>query len=92
MSIHNLKRFIGTYKIKCVKNGGLTLANYGQYSFAQDEEIDLLAKTTHIAIRAGTYHTACMMCNDPALEIASLINAGDLVITENMPPELEFLS
>jgi len=77
---------LGTYKIKCVKVGGYTLTGYGQYAFAENEEIDLLAQTTPTTLRAGNHHTANAMCKDTTYEIAQLITAGDFVITEITPP------
>lgn len=73
---------LGSYKIKCIKVGGVTLTNYGQYEFSEDEEIDLLDSELPDTIRVGNYLTAQNMCEDIGFEIAQRIQAGEFEITE----------
>lgn len=81
----------GVFKIKCVKVGGITLTNYGQQSFSENEELDLLDAETPAALRAGSYSTADTMCRDPARELAQRIAAGEFIITERAVPDMRSL-
>ena len=81
----------GVYKIKCVKPGGHTLINYGQYSFSENEEIDLMDQNLPDTLRCGNWWTARTMCTDTGYEIAQLIEAGDFIVTETAPPTVDEL-
>jgi len=78
----------GVYKIKCVKAGGHTLTNYGQYAFTENEEIDLLDQNLPATIRCVDWWTADNMCRDTGFEIAQLMVAGDFVVVEKRQPDL----
>ena len=78
----------GTYRIRCQRPGGLTLQGYGQFSFKQDQEVDLLDEALPPTLRAGSYATAHNMCADQAYELAQLIAAGDLVVVERRSPRI----
>lgn len=78
----------GVYKIKCVKAGGHTLTNYGQFAFSEGQEVDLLDAGLPDTIRAGSYWTAENMCRDTGYEIAQLIAAGDFIVVERREPDL----
>lgn len=80
---------LGVYKIKCVKPGGHTLINYGQYAFSENEEIDLMDQNLPDTIRCGNWWTANTMCKDQGFEIAQLIAAGDFIITESIMPTFD---
>jgi len=82
------ERDIGVYRIKCVKVGGVTLANYGQYGFTQDEEIDLLDPTLPATIKCVDWNTADNMCRDVGFEIAQRVVAGEFVVVEKRAPNL----
>lgn len=82
---------LGVYKIKCVKQGGYTLKNYGQKVFAEGEEIDLLDANIPETLRAGSWQTANDMCTDTGFELAQLIAAGYFVVTEKERPDLSLL-
>lgn len=77
----------GILKIKCIKSGGYILANYGQYQFDEDEEIDLLDTNLPDTIRCDDWWTADNMCRDIGYEIAQLIMAGYFTITERQQPQ-----
>lgn len=77
----------GTYRIRCVKVGGVTLTHYGQYVFAQDDEIDLLDQGLPATIRCGDWQTADNVCRDVGFEIAQRIVAGEFVVTEKSRPQ-----
>ncbi len=72
--------------IKCVKAGGHTLTAYGQYSFDEGEELDLLDAAVPETLRAGSWSIAQSMCEDPAAEIAELITAGHFEVVSSKPP------
>ena len=77
---------LGTYKIECIRPGGYTLTNYGQYSFSENEEIDLMDQNLPDTIRCGSWWTARTMCTDMGYEIAQLIASGDFIVTEATMP------
>ena len=77
----------GILKIKCVKPGGYTLTNYGQYHFNEQDEIDLLDTLLPATIRCSDWWTANNICNDNGYEIAQLIIAGYFIITESRKPQ-----
>lgn len=81
----------GVYKIKCVKPGGCTLTNYGQYSFSENEEIDLMDQNLPDTLRCGNWWTARTMCTDTGYEIAQLIEAGGFIVTETAHPTVDEL-
>jgi len=78
----------GVYKIKCLKAGGYTLTNYGQYTFSENEELDILDTATPDTLRAGSYNTAILMCEDTTYELAQLIASGDFSVVQKTPPDL----
>ncbi len=78
----------GTYIVKCVKAGGLTLAMHGEFTFAEDQQIDLLDEATDDRIRAWpSWSTAHRMCTDQGLEFAQAVTIGDLVVLSVARPE-----
>ena len=71
----------GEVRIKCVKVGGITLADYGNYVFAENDELDLLDEAvTPVQILASTYSAAHTMVTDPACELTQRIAAGEVVV------------
>ena len=78
----------GVYKIKCVKDGGITLTNYGQYEFDKNDEIDLLDPELPDTIKCLDWHTADNMCLDTGFEIAQRIAAGEFTVTEKRMPDM----
>lgn len=76
----------GVFKIKCVKVGGHTLTGYGQYAFAENEEIDLLSDTAPGTIRCASLGIAKNICSNLHLELAQLILAGYFQIIETQEP------
>lgn len=79
---------LGTYKIKCVCQGGYILNGYGQYIFKEGEEIDLMDQSLPETIRCSNWSTADSICKDVGFEIAQLIIAGNFIITEKRPPNI----
>ena len=79
---------LGVYKIQCANPSGCTLANYGQFSFSDGYEIDLMDQTLPETIRCGDWYTADNMCRDTGFEMAQLIQSGDLIVTERTPPDI----
>lgn len=78
----------GTYIVKCVKPGGLTLEKHGGFAFAEGQEIDLLLESTDERIRAWpSWSTAHRMCVDGGLEFAQAIANGDLEIVNMSRPK-----
>ena len=80
---------LGEYWIKCVKAGGHMLVGYGAKVFTENEEIDLVAKSTPEFLRCADHDVAHNVCTDPSLEIAQLITAGDFEITKTRKPIFE---
>ena len=77
----------GIYSIRCIRPGGRTLTNYGQYAFTEGEVLDLLAETTPDTIKANDYSTARTMCEDIGFELAQRIAAGEFVVAERVAPD-----
>lgn len=82
-----LSRLKGSFVIKCVKVGGLTLSAYGQKAWTEGEELDLLDDGVPDSLRAADYWTAENMCTDPSLEIAQAVLAGDFEIVLRRRPD-----
>ena len=71
----------GEVRVKCVKVGGVTLAEYGNYTFVENDELDLLDEVvTPDQIRAPCYATAHTMVTDPACELTQRIAAGEFTV------------
>jgi hypothetical protein len=77
---------LGTYKIQCLKVGGLSLSGYGAFSFEENEVVNLLDPSLSDSIKCSDWETADVMCRDLGLEIAQCIQRGDLVVVEVTPP------
>jgi hypothetical protein len=80
----------GTYKIECVKPGGLTLENYGQFHFEEGQVTDLLDPALPTGIKCSDWETAYIMCHDGGLEIAQKINLGHLEVVEVRAPSIVY--
>ena len=76
----------GTFKIKCVRVGGLALDGYGGFVFEENEEVDLLGDVLPDTLKCIDYSTADRICSDANLEIAQRIAAGDIIVTEQRRP------
>jgi len=70
----------GEFTIRCLKEGGHILTGYGQYVFAEGDEVNLLSPSTPPTLRCGSFGIAENVCANPALEIAQLITAGDFEV------------
>jgi hypothetical protein len=77
----------GVYKLKCVKTGGVVLANYHNYPLAKDEEIDLLDQGLSVNIKFTDFNAARNACEDSGFELAQRIAAGELVVLKVEPPD-----
>jgi len=77
----------GSFIIKCVKAGGYTMTGYGGYSWAENEQQNLVDDALPDTLRAGDYWTARNMCRDPARELAQRIEAGDFIVVEEQQPD-----
>lgn len=100
LSAGEMKRLKGTLTVKNVSGSPLTLTNYGAYSFAVDEELDLLDDAVPSTLQAADYSTAQNMVGlasvgkapkHTAYELAQLVDAGSLSITSDIKPELALL-
>ena len=76
----------GIYIIKCIKQGGLVLTTYGQYSFEENEVLDLLHPDVPDTLKAADYWVAHNMCVDPGFELAQHILADNLQVIKTVPP------
>ena len=76
----------GMYVIRCVKDGGLTLTEYGQYEFGDEEDVNLLNPEVPETLRANDYWVAHVMCTDTGFELAQRISAGELEIVKTIKP------
>ena len=80
---------LGSHVVKCVKVGGLTLNGFGQYAFAEDEQVDLMDENLDARIRAyPNYATALNMTTDTGFEFAQHVAAGDIVVVSTRQPNL----
>jgi len=78
---------LGSYRLRCVRPGGVVLAQYHDYTLAQDSEIDLLDQSLSTTIRFSQFESADVACKDSGFELARRIAAGDLVVVETTSPE-----
>lgn len=95
-SADQLARLCGEISIKNISGGALQLTNYGQYTFAVDEEINLLDSALPDTLRAADYPNALNMvgCATPTkaphhtdYELAQRIVANELAVTVNRRPD-----
>ena len=81
-----MRRDVGKYIIRCIKSGGVTLTNYGQKYFAEEEELDLLNELAPSTIKASDFSTASNMCEDSGFELAQRIASGEFIIVLRIRP------
>ena len=95
-----LDRRKGKYRIKNIKGSAWALTQYGQYSFAVNEELDLLDDAVPGTLRAADYRTAKNMCGRADVgkppkfttyELAQRIDVGELSVIETVLPDLSVL-
>lgn len=84
----DLLKIRGDIVIKCIKTGGYTMTNYGQYAWAQDEEKSLFDPALPDTIRTADYSTAKRMVTDTNYELAQQVVAGNFEITSDVPPDV----
>lgn len=80
---------MGTYKVKCIDQNGVALSTLGGYTFAYEDEIDLLDPNLSGNIRCSNWSTADTLCRDSAFELAQMIEAGRLEVTEQRRPKIK---
>ena len=78
----------GTFKIKCVRVGGLALDGYGGFVFEENEEVDLLGDVLPDTLKCIDYSTADRICSDANLEraangatFAAFFNSGQVCMS-----------
>lgn len=95
-SEEQMTRLRGQLVVKNVSGSTHTLANYGAYEFAVDEELDILDMGTPGTIRASDYSTAQNMVGRATVgkgpkytdyELAKKIDAGTLSVVKDVRPD-----
>lgn len=95
-SADQIDRLRGRLVLKNISGGVLNLTNYGQYSFSDSEELNLMDDAVPGTLRASDYSTAKNMVGRATVgkgpsyttyELAQKIEAGELSVIEDVRPD-----
>lgn len=87
MTPEQISELSGKLVVKNVSGASVAMTSCGGFTFAVDQEVDLLASATDPCLRAGNMGIAQYMCGaGPHMELCQLIADGKIEIIERKEP------